>query len=209
MPIPPYAFTGEIAMHGFGFAPQDWLHCNGSLNAIGQNPALYSLIGSLYGGDGRTTFALPNLNSRSPVGATLSGSAMGLHEFVIGQWTGQESDSLTLRHLPAHNHSASFSVTGSVTVTSSVKVYASGADKGVPVDSDLAAGSASARFRSPGGFGEPDRVEIGGFIAAGPQLSGGAVNLSAVGNEAPFQVRSPVTALSLCICESGIYPPRS
>lgn len=209
MPASPTAFTGEIAMHGFNFAPTDWVFCNGSLYSIGQNPALYSLIGILYGGDGRVSFGLPNLNSRSPVGATLSGPAPGLEQFEIGQMAGREASYLQYLNMPAHGHTASFAATGTTTATASVEIYTSGADKATPEANDLAAGSASVRFRSPGGFGEPDKVENGGFIAEGPQLLGGTVTLKTVGKEAPVQTRSPVTALNFCICEFGVYPPRS
>ena len=89
-------YIGEIRMFGGNFAPLGWAFCNGQLLPIDQNDALYNLIGTTYGGDGQTTFALPNLQSRVPV-----------HQgpgFVLGQQGGEESVTLTVSQIPAHSH---------------------------------------------------------------------------------------------------------
>jgi microcystin-dependent protein len=89
-------FIGEIRMAGFNFAPQGWAFCDGSLLQISQNEALFNLIGTTYGGDGQTTFGLPNLQSRIPVH---QGSG-----YVIGQMGGTETVTLTTGEIPAHSH---------------------------------------------------------------------------------------------------------
>jgi microcystin-dependent protein len=89
-------FIGEIRMFGGNFAPVGWAFCNGALMPIDQNAALFQLIGTTYGGDGQSTFALPNLQSRIPIHA---GSG-----FVIGQNGGSETVTLTTNQLPAHTH---------------------------------------------------------------------------------------------------------
>lgn len=89
-------FVGEIRMVGFNFAPQGWALCNGQLLPISQNDTLFNLIGTTYGGDGQQTFALPNLQGRSPVH-----TGQG---FVIGEVGGSEQVALTVAQIPAHSH---------------------------------------------------------------------------------------------------------
>ncbi|MBU0550812.1 tail fiber protein [Myxococcota bacterium] len=94
-------FIGEIRMFGGNFAPRGWAFCDGQLLPIDQNPALFSLLGTNYGGDGRTTFALPDLRGRAPIHA---GNGPGLSPRVLGQAGGAESVTLNTQHLPSHAH---------------------------------------------------------------------------------------------------------
>jgi microcystin-dependent protein len=94
-------YLGEIRMFAGNFAPQGWALCNGQLLPISQNTALFSLIGTYYGGDGVQTFALPNLQSRVPVH---QGQGPGLSPYVIGQAGGNENVTLTVAQMPQHNH---------------------------------------------------------------------------------------------------------
>jgi len=94
-------FVGEIRCFGFNFAPQGWAQCNGQLMSIADNTPLYSLLGTTYGGDGVNTFALPNLQGRTPMHW---GNGPGLTT-VIGQVEGAETVTLTINQLPAHAHS--------------------------------------------------------------------------------------------------------
>lgn len=96
------AFIGTIIMFAGNFAPRNWAFCNGQLMSISQNTALFSILGTTYGGDGIQTFALPNLQSRMPMHA---GQGPGLSVRMIGETGGTESVSLTLANMPAHNHS--------------------------------------------------------------------------------------------------------
>jgi microcystin-dependent protein len=96
-------FIGEIRMVGFNFAPRGWALCNGQILSIQQNTALFSLLGTTYGGDGRTTFALPDLRSRVPLH---QGQGPGLSNRTLGEQSGQEAVTLTTAQLPAHAHSA-------------------------------------------------------------------------------------------------------
>lgn len=95
-------FIGEIRLFGFSFAPRGWANCNGQSMNIQQNTALYSLIGTTYGGDGKTTFNLPNLQGRVPINY---GQGPGLTNRNIGLATGTEVETLDINHMPAHNHS--------------------------------------------------------------------------------------------------------
>src|ERR1044071_219623 len=101
-------FVGEIRMVGFNFAPRGWAFCNGQQLPIAQNSALFSLIGATYGGNGTTTFALPDLRGRVPVGI---GQGPGLTNVTLGQKFGGETNTLTVANLPAHSHS----ITGGTT----------------------------------------------------------------------------------------------
>lgn len=94
-------FVGEIRMFAGNFAPRGWAFCDGQLLAVSQNDALFSLFGTIYGGDGRTTFGLPDLRGRFPVHA---GSGPGLSPRNIGAMGGAEQVTLTTNQLPSHTH---------------------------------------------------------------------------------------------------------
>lgn len=96
------AMIGEIKFFGGNFAPRDWAFCDGQLLAISQNTALFSVLGTTYGGDGRSTFALPDMRGRSPVHA---GRGPGLNPVALGQRGGRENITLALNELPQHAHS--------------------------------------------------------------------------------------------------------
>lgn len=94
-------FVAEIRMFGGNFAPTGWAQCNGQLLPISQNTALFSLLGTFYGGDGKSTFALPNLQGASPLG---QGQGAGLSEYFLGQESGSDNITLLISEIPAHNH---------------------------------------------------------------------------------------------------------
>jgi microcystin-dependent protein len=102
-------FIGQIQAFGFNFAPRGWAKCDGTLLAISQYQALFSLLGTQFGGDGRTTFALPDLRGRSIVHA---GQGAGLSPIQIGQKGGQENVTLNTNNLPAHNHATVMNLGG-------------------------------------------------------------------------------------------------
>ena len=146
-------FIGEIRMVGFNFAPRGWALCNGQLLSIASNNALFSLLGTIYGGDGRTTFALPNLQGRVPMHY---GSGAGLSPRLIGEAAGQEAVSLTEAQLPAHTHKARASSLKGNTNSPVGRVWSK--DAGVQsatytsnaADADMAAGAIA-----PAGGGQP------------------------------------------------------
>lgn len=126
-------YIGEIRLFAGNFAPLGWAFCQGQLVSIAENDALFSLIGTIYGGDGQQSFGLPDLRGRVPVH---QGNGSGLSPRVIGERAGTETVTLTTAQLPTHSHSlvatsASASATagpaGGVLASASVKVYGSGA----------------------------------------------------------------------------------
>ncbi len=90
------AYLGELKLVSFNFAPKGWVQCNGQLLPINQDQALFSLLGTTFGGDGRTTFALPDLRGRTPI---MSGNG-----FTLGEMAGEENHTLTIAEAPTHTH---------------------------------------------------------------------------------------------------------
>ncbi len=101
-------FVAEIRVFGFNFAPTGWAQCNGQLLPISQNTALFSLLGTFYGGDGKSTFALPNIQSSCVNGV---GQGPGLSDYFLGQSAGSEFVTLLESEMPAHTHNAMVSIT--------------------------------------------------------------------------------------------------
>jgi len=95
------AYIGSIVLFAGNFAPRGWALCQGQIIAIQQNTALFSILGTTYGGNGQTTFALPDLRGRAAVSA---GQGPGLSDYQLGQVSGAESATLTINQMPAHNH---------------------------------------------------------------------------------------------------------
>jgi microcystin-dependent protein len=146
-------FLGEIRTFGFNFAPQGWALCDGQLLAISQNTALFSLLGTQYGGNGTTNFALPNLQSR--VGIHMGGGGAGLSAYTIGQVGGSESVVLTTPQLPSHNHPANASAAEFTTTQPGGHVPAAGGDYAAAPDG---ATTLNAQTIGPtgGGLGHPN-----------------------------------------------------
>ena len=96
-------FVAEIRIFGFDFAPRGWATCQAQVISISQNTALFSILGTQYGGNGTSTFQLPDFRSRVPIAW---GNGLGLTSYVIGEMAGAESVTLTSNTMPAHNHSA-------------------------------------------------------------------------------------------------------
>lgn len=116
-------FLGEIRMAGFNFAPRGWGFCNGAILSIAQNSALFALLGTTYGGDGITTFALPNLMGRLPLN---QGQGPGLSPRTIGEMGGVEQVTLTSQQLPNHTHTLAAASAGTRTSSAGGNLLASG-----------------------------------------------------------------------------------
>jgi microcystin-dependent protein len=117
-------FIAEVRIVGFNFAPRGWAFCNGQLLPITQNTALFSLLGTNYGGNGTTTFALPNLQGRSPMHA---GQGPGLSERTLGESGGSAAVTLVASQVPAHTHALQASATASTGTPSGTVALASNA----------------------------------------------------------------------------------
>jgi microcystin-dependent protein len=131
-------FLGEITMFAGNFAPRGWAFCDGQLLAVSQNDALFSLLGTTYGGDGRTTFGLPELRGRVPIHA---GTGPGLSPRILGARSGSESVTLTPAQLSPHSHPLQGSADPATSPDPSGKVFAR--TSGDSYGSDLSAANMS------------------------------------------------------------------
>lgn len=195
-------FIGQIIMFGGNFAPRGWAFCQGQLLAISQNQALFSILGTTYGGDGRTTFALPDLRGRAPIGP---GHGPGLTNRVLGQRSGTETNTMSVNQMPSHNHSASLSgLVGAVNVSSS------DADHQVPVAGDAigAATIPAGRGTTPANFyiaDVPDTTLSIGSIS----IAGGAVTIYNNGGQQPINNMQPWLGIYYIIALVGTFPSRN
>jgi len=182
-------FLGQINAVGFNFAPRGWALCDGQLLPISQNTALFSLLGTTFGGDGRTTFGLPDLRGRSMVHV---GNGPGLSSFRWGQRGGAEQHVLTTGQMPNHGHLLTNG-------TANVKVGATTGDAINEADNGgngLVDGGIDMYAESP---------TTTNFIG-GVEISGKTNN---EGGSQAFQLRNPYLAVYQCIAMTGVFPSRS
>jgi microcystin-dependent protein len=143
-------FLGQIGIYGFNFAPRGWAMCSGQVIPISQNTALYSLIGTTYGGNGQTTFGLPDLRSRTPMGFG--------HQTVMGEMAGVENVTLMITETPMHTHLMNVNNGLGTAGGASGNVFAGGAHKGAATSTyAVAAGNAllNAATLSTAGGSQP------------------------------------------------------
>lgn len=178
-------YLGQISMFGGNFAPTGWAMCNGQLMSISQNTALYSLLGTTYGGDGIQTFALPNLQSRLPVHV---GTGPGLSPYVLGQNGGVSDVTITTQTMPAHTHALNATKTNATTNTISNSSL-----PGQPT-----AGS-TPRFYGNPQQGQPPLIPF--------SMASGAVGMA--GGNQPHTNMMPSLCITFIIALQGVYPSRS
>ena len=174
---------GEIRMFAATFSPRFWAYCNGQLLAINQNQALFSILGTTFGGNGTTNFALPNMQSRVAVG---TGTGPGLSTYQLGQLTGVESNTITTANIPQHTH----------VIAGAAKMLTTTA----PANAVAPAGNYFANDATPkyknSGAGDTMKPAT---VALALGSSGG----TPVGNLMPY------TSISYIICLQGIFPSRN
>ena len=193
-------FVGQIITVGFNFAPRGFAFCDGQLLSISQNTALFALLGTTYGGNGQTTFALPDLRGRSQVHP---GTGPGLPNVVQGEAAGTVSVTLTPGQLPVHTHTATFANNGSAlnaaTIDSTLKTPAAGLVFGRIVDT--ATPTNVPRVYAPAGT--PTPVALGGLNVAG------TVTVNNAGGSNPVGIRNPYLGIYACIALQGLFPSRN
>jgi microcystin-dependent protein len=181
-------YLGQIILFAGTFAPVGWKLCDGSLLPISQNDALFSLLGTTYGGDGVNTFALPDLRGAVPLGP---GQAPGRSGYVQGQTGGTENVTVTSAQLPGHTHPI---VSSAVTLN----VTDGAADSLTPKGSVFANTGQT-----------PIYAAADNGVVLNPGFVTGSVPLSAAGGNQPLSVRMPYLAMNYCICTEGIYPSQN
>lgn len=180
---------GEIRMFAGTFAPKNWAFCDGSLIAISQNSALFSILGTTYGGDGSTTFALPDLRGRAPIAP---GQGAGLSSYTLGQKGGAESVTLDATEIPAHTHNA----TATVTTTVKIPVNDVSSESMNPADNYLAKAKSNAYAN------DSTDAALKGATAN----STATVTVENSGGSQSHENRPPFIAIHYIICTQGIYP---
>jgi microcystin-dependent protein len=170
----------------YGFAPKNWALCNGQLLPIAQNQALFSLLGTTYGGNGVTTFALPNMQNRTAVG---TGQGLGLSNYILGQITGGETTILTGANIPPHLHDGK------------VDLYISAnSDEGT-------VNMAADNF--PAGSGANNAYFPTATAGAAMKPPAFANSVIAPTGAQPLQVRMPYLGINYVICMYGLFPSRN
>ena len=184
-------YLGEIRLVGFTFAPVGWALCNGQIMSISQNSALFSLLGTTYGGNGTSTFALPNLQGRV---AMHFGQSPGTSNYVQGQVSGTENTTLLTSNLPQHNH-------GLVETNAKAAMLAR-------------TEAPNAAFPN-GNFLGGSNIYVSGQTAGNAALSGSAIKfgIGAVteltGSNIPINNLQPYLVLNYIIALNGIFPSRN
>ncbi len=172
-------FVGQIMWVGFNFCPIGWAVADGSVLPIQQNAALFSLLGTTYGGNGTQNFALPDLRGRVPVGY---GQGPGLQPYVLGQVGGEETHTLTINEMPAHAHAFS--------------LFASSGKGNQPAP-------ASGNYLAAPASG--DRIYSSAAPSTVPLASG---NTGVSGGGQPHNIMQPYLVLTPCIAVQGVFPSR-
>lgn len=181
-------FIGEVKLFGFNFAPRSYMLCAGQILSIASNTALFSLLGTIYGGNGTTTFALPDLQGRMPIG---QGSGPGLPSHTMGERAGSTSVTLLTANLPAHNHTLN-------NARVSNKVNSALADSGTAVEG------------YPGTSGTnvwAESATSGQFMAPDMAVLSGTTDIT--GSNYPVGIMNPYLVMNYSIAIYGIFPSRS
>lgn len=173
-------FLGEIRVFGGNFAPRGWAYCNGQLMSIQQNTALFSLLGTMYGGDGKTTFALPNLMGRAPMH---QGQSPGGSPYTIGEESGVATVTLTGAEAPIHAHAAMANSQTGTTTNPEGAVWA----------------------KTPGSRG----VQPTPIYTASPSVPMNPLALAPAGGSGAHNNMQPYLGIGFVIALQGVYPPRS
>ena len=176
------AYVAEIRIFGFNFAPKNWATCSGQIVSIAQNTALFSLLGTTYGGNGQTTFALPDLRGRAPIHW---GTGVGLATVDLGQISGEENHLLIQSEMPMHNHSFAATTATATKKPVNNSVFAD--------DVDSQAVDYFATFNAPGSS----------YVNLSP------LSMPPAGGSQPHNNMQPYLVLNICICMFGIFPSRN
>lgn len=179
--IDPY--LGNITVFAGNFAPRGWMFCQGQLISIAENNALFALIGTTYGGDGQTTFGLPDFRSRV---AIHMGQGPGLSNYVLAQASGNENVSIGTAQMPGHSHPV-ISITGTLQ-GSTTAGSTSNMSNAVPATVSIYSN-------------QPDGGQLNPTVATGVTVSSGASQ--------PVSIIQPVLAMNYIIATEGIFPSRN
>lgn len=228
------SFIGTIMPVAFGFEPRGWALCNGQMLSISQNSALFSLLGTSYGGDGRSTFGLPDLRGRVAVG---QGQGPGISQVQMGEVSGSNTGAMTLNgngsctlttaNMPAHNHGATFTGSGASPLAVTLNTSSSsGATVAPAPGSYLGAvkmsgpgATASLYVAGPASASVALGASTMSTTGTAGGITGGSVAVDNNGSGQPISipvsvsgqtsVMQPFTGVNYIICLEGIFPSRN
>jgi len=172
-------YLAQIIMFAGNFAPRGWALCQGQLMSIAQNTALFALLGTTYGGDGQTTFGLPDLRGRASVG---TGQGSGLTNILLGELAGQPTTTLTSQQIPQHNHT--------------LGAVADVANTANPTGNSLAVGQSGT-----------DTVSM--YRNSNPTVAARAQSVTNAGGSQPHNNMQPYLGMNFVICLEGIFPSQN
>jgi microcystin-dependent protein len=173
-------YIGNVVIVGFNFPPRGYAPCDGRLLPIAQNTALFALIGTTYGGNGQTTFGLPDLRGRAAVG---QGQGAGLSNVSLGEQGGRESVPVLATQMPQHAHALNAqSGLGNTAAPVGTALAQTALDDGTPIRS---------------------------YSSAAPDTTLATASVLATGSGTPLPVRNPYQAMNYVICVEGVFPSRN
>jgi microcystin-dependent protein len=175
-------FVAEIRIFPFNFAPKGWAFCNGQLLPLSQNTALFSLLGTTYGGDGKSNFALPNMQGNVPM---FYGQGPGLSLYDIGEMSGSQTVTLLESELPSHPHSLNATTAAGTTADPNGMLFADG-------DWSFQGASGKEQYYTVTAPGATMNTQMVGFT----------------GSSFPHNNMMPYLTLNFCIALQGVFPPR-
>jgi microcystin-dependent protein len=187
-------YVGEIRMFGGNFAPAGWMFCDGQLLPISENETLFNLIGTTYGGDGQTTFALPNLQSRVPIHA---GQGPTLSNYQLGEMAGAEAVTLAASQMPVHTHPID-----QAQLAAKVRCQSGLETAGTPAGHVLAAEAAGVTQLYSN---QPANADM----RADTISVAGAATINPTGGNQPHDNRQPTVCLRFCIATEGVFPSQT
>jgi microcystin-dependent protein len=177
-------FVGELRLFGFNFAPVGWAFCDGQILPISQNAALFSILGTQYGGNGTSNFALPNLQAMVPIG---QGTGPGLTTFVPGETGGEQTHTLLLNEMPLHSHPLN----------------------ALPVASVNNTPATGSQLSEGHGGGRGAAFNVNTYTTNGPGTTLNPAAVGAAGGGTPHDNMQPSLTMNWCIALTGVFPPRS
>ncbi len=204
------SFLGLIYLSAISFAPRQFAFCSGQIIPVTSNSALFALLGNNFGGNGRTTFGIPDFRGRVPVGSNNMGVGPGLSVWPLGELFGFERVTLSVSEIPAHNHGAIFSGTGG-SGADAVSLSTAAAVREVPQNGDV---PAVANFGSGLGvtnvksFG-PDSSTVNGQVISTGGTPAGSVTVDMTGGSESHYNIQPSQAINYIIAVEGIFPSRN
>ena len=201
-------YMGMVRMFAGSFAPRTFMSCNGQILSVSSNTALFSLLGTTYGGNGSSTFGLPNLAGRSVVGT----GASPFGQYVLGQFSGNTQVTLLATNMPMHNHVATFAGSSVTIPAPSVSVSSAVGTSAAP----SASANTLAQMVVPRTAGialynnaTPDTTLNVGAGTGSSITPTGTVTVGIAGGSQPTNITNPYLALTMVIVVNGLYPSRN